>query len=319
MGTLLLTSRVKISVVMPAYNVEAFVEEAIASVLAQEADELLIVNDGSTDRTAAILDKWIQRDARVRVMPSPRNEGIAAALRKGIEAARGEYVALHDADDVSLPGRLSRSAAALDASPDVVLVAVWAETIDGKPLQARLRASTPEVLAYLLHFSNAIGGSSRVMLRRDALLAAGVGSTELSVDYDLWTRLLPFGKVMLLPFTGVRYRLHAGGVSARRAEAQQRDAHAISARMLSSLLERELSEAERTSVAAMWNAIPRPRAASIAERVLREAFAHFDGNRRAVCRETARRWRRVALRLGARGHLAEALRCLAYAIRWRIV
>ena len=308
----------RISVVMPVFNGERFVDEAIRSVLAQEADELVIVDDASTDRTRERLDAWMQRDERVRVIHSERNEGIAAALRKGIESSRGEYVALHDCDDVSLPGRFSHCAAALDASPDVALVAVRAELIDadGYPLHIVQRATTPDALAFLLHFNNVIGGSSRVMLRRGPLLAAGVGATELSVDYDLWTRVLQHGKVMVLPFTGVRYRVHAGGVSATKAEAQRRDALTISKRMLSSLLGRDLSDDELASVYAIRHARPQDGRASTAERVLREAFTRFDGNRATVRRDFARQWARAAVIHGGRGQVRDALRALFYGVRW---
>lgn len=308
----------RVSVVMPVFNGERFVDEAIASVLAQEADELVIVDDGSTDRTRELLDAWTQRDARVRVIHSERNEGIAVALRKGIEASRGEYIALHDSDDVSLPGRFTRCAAALDADRDVALVAVWAELIDanGRKLYAVKRTSTPDVLAYLLHFSNVIGGSSRVMLRRRPLLAAGAGETQLSADYDLWTRVMQHGKVLVLPFTGIRYRIHDGGVTATKKDVQRRDAFAISKRMLSSLLERQVSGEEVAAVCGMRYREPLDGASPIAERIMREAFTRFHGDRAAVRHDHARQWARAAAVFAARRRFVEALRALVYGLRW---
>ena len=307
-----------ISVVMPAYNTERFAGAAIASVLAQDVPELelIAVDDGSTDGTHAVLEEWARRDPRVTVIRSEGNEGIAAALRKGIAAARGVYVVLHDSDDVSMPGRLARQRAALEADRDAVMITGWADLIDdnGRRAGEVRRARSAEALTYLLHFTNVIGGLGRVMLRRDALLAAGLGDTELAVDYELWRRVLRHGKLLLLPEVVLLYRVHEGGVSARRKEQQRRDARAISRRMLDELLGRALTDEEHAAVAGLWgDGAP----GALAYRVLREALGRFHGSAdglRRIRRETARRWTRAARALIKRGRFAEALRCLGYAV-----
>jgi glycosyltransferase involved in cell wall biosynthesis len=311
-----------ISVVMPAYDTERFVGEAIASVLSQDvpALELITVDDGSTDGTLAVLEEWASRDPRVTVIRSERNEGITAALRKGIAAARGEYVVLHDSDDVSLPGRLARQRAVLEGDRDAVMITGWADLIDahGKRVGEARRARSAEALTYLLQFRNVIGGLGRVMLRRDALLAAGLGDTQLAVDYELWRRLLRHGKLLLLPEVVLLYRVHQGGVTARRKEQQRRDARAISRRMLDAHLGRTLTDEEHAAVAAVWGD-GEPAAPRVAHRVLREALARFHGSSDALRRiraETARRWTRAARVLLKRGKILEALRCLTYAVLW---
>jgi glycosyltransferase involved in cell wall biosynthesis len=313
-----------ISVVMPAYNTEPYVGDAIASVLSQDVPELelIAVDDGSTDGTYAVLAEWARRDPRVTVIRSERNEGIGAALRKGVASARGEYIALQDSDDVSMPGRLARQVAVLEQDRDVVLVSGGADVIDadGRAVRTERRRSSPEVLKYLLHFSNVVGGLGRAMLRRDSLLAAGIGETELAVDYDLWTRVLRRGKLAIVPFVVLQYRVHDGGVSVRRGQEQRRDALATSRRMLGELLQRELTDEEVTAVVGMWTAnLPRG-TAPLANRMLREAHARFTGSAdalRLIHRETARRWTRAARVLVRRGRFVEALRCVAYAFLWR--
>jgi glycosyltransferase involved in cell wall biosynthesis len=309
-----------ISVVMPAYNTERFVGDAIASVLSQDVGELelIAVDDGSTDGTLAVLEEWAGREPRVTVLRSERNEGITAALRKGIAAARGEYVVLHDSDDVSLPGRLARQRAALEVDRDAVMITGWADLIDvhGRRVGEARRARSAEALTYLLHFRNVVGGLGRVMLRRDALLAAGLGDTQLAVDYELWRRVLRHGKLLLLPEVVLLYRVHEGGVTVRRKEQQRRDARTVSRRMLDALLGRELTDEEHAAVAAVWGD-GEPVAPRVAHRVLREALARFNGSPdavRRIRRETARRWTRATRVLVKRGKVVEAVHCLTYAL-----
>src|ERR1700747_2101614 len=94
--------RPKVTVLVPVFNRESLVDQTIRSVLEQDFDdfELLMVDDGSTDGTPGVLENWKKRDARVVVITSPTNQGIAAALNLGLAHARGEYVARLDSDDL---------------------------------------------------------------------------------------------------------------------------------------------------------------------------------------------------------------------------
>src|SRR5947208_3071693 len=98
-----------VSVVTAVYNGGRYLRPALASILEQDgvALELVVVDDGSTDDTAAILDELARRDERVRVLRQP-NQGLTDALVRGCSEARGEFIARQDADDVSLPGRLAK-------------------------------------------------------------------------------------------------------------------------------------------------------------------------------------------------------------------
>lgn len=112
-----------ISVVMPAWNAAETLEAAVASVLAQSEPnfELIVVDDGSTDATPALLARLAAGDRRLVVLTRP-HEGIVAALNAGLAQVRGRYVARMDADDVAMPERLARQRAHLDAHPDIGLV-----------------------------------------------------------------------------------------------------------------------------------------------------------------------------------------------------
>ncbi|HEX7420227.1 MAG TPA: glycosyltransferase family A protein, partial [Thermoanaerobaculia bacterium] len=157
----------RVTVLMPVFNRERFVGEAIQSVIAQDFTdfELLIVDDGSTDRTPEILRSWAQRDPRIVVVTSPANQGIPAALNSGLRHARAPYVARFDSDDIMMPRRLAAQAAVLDCEPNVVLASCAYETMDSEGnYLGTWRGDEPhEVVTYLLNFYNIVGGGGQVM------------------------------------------------------------------------------------------------------------------------------------------------------------
>jgi len=134
-----------VSVVMAVYNGLPYLAAAIDSILAQTLEdiELIIVDDGSTDGSAAVLAGYEKQDARMRVLHQ-QNAGLAAARNAGIALARGEFIAMMDSDDESLPGRLRRQADFLHANPDVAAVACRCVFIDaeGRVLKVQ-RERTP--------------------------------------------------------------------------------------------------------------------------------------------------------------------------------
>src|SRR5690606_34355737 len=111
----------RVSVILPAYNAERHIEEAVESILSQTFDdcELIALDHGRTDATRAILEKIARRDARVRLVSRP-NKGLVATLNEGLLLSRGEYIARMDADDVSHPERLRLQVEYLDSNHDVV-------------------------------------------------------------------------------------------------------------------------------------------------------------------------------------------------------
>ena len=146
-----------VSVVMCTYNGERFLRPAIESILNQTfRDFELVVDDGSTDRTPRILAEFKARDTRVIVLTNERNLGIAAATNRGLAAARGEYIALQDHDDISLPHRFQTQVDFLNSHSEIALVGSDATLIDdndcvrctltggrtGSPLRRRCRRSS---------------------------------------------------------------------------------------------------------------------------------------------------------------------------------
>ena len=210
----------RVSVLMAAHNAAPYLRQAIDSVLRQSfADlELILVNDGSTDETADIAAAY--RDPRLRVVTNSRNLGVAEARNEGFAVARGTYLAIHDADDISHPTRLARQVEHLDRHPGDVLVAtdIRQMHIQGEMVQPRTGgAASRLLLEWMLHLGNPLAFSS-AMMRASALRRLPQFLREerrYAEDYDLYVRLLAHGGVARLPVPLVIYRVHPQSSSAR--------------------------------------------------------------------------------------------------------
>lgn len=223
----LATAEVEVSVVVPAYNAARHLPETIASVLAQQevALELIVVDDCSTDGTAASVQAAATRDARVRYVRMPANSGGPAGPRNhGAQAARGRWVALCDADDLWHPRKLRvQLDLAQRAGVDLVCSAIedFADgdtpALPGRPLPATLPSHHLPYWQMLLKDRIA---TSSVLCRREALLQGGGFDTARELiaveDYDLWLRLMerPGFKVLRIEVPLVAYRRLSSSLSA---------------------------------------------------------------------------------------------------------
>jgi glycosyltransferase involved in cell wall biosynthesis len=188
----------KISVVIPAYNAAVYIERAIGSVLAQSrrADEIIIVDDGSKDNTADVLDRFSDKVKLIR----QANAGVSAARNAGIRAATGDWVTFLDADDQWLPDYLKKQTELLARNPSLVWSAanymtcydnrqaaemdpqVAQRLLDGKDYFADYFAAYPRGF---------VGCSDTMLIRKTVLLEAGLFPVNLRVaeDIDLWWRI----------------------------------------------------------------------------------------------------------------------------------
>jgi GT2 family glycosyltransferase len=207
----------KVSVVIPVHNGGKYLAQAIDSVLAQTHRdlELLIVDDGSTDGTAAILRHYAARDHRVRCL-FQENRGVAAAGNRGLEEARSEWVARLDADDIFLPEKLERQIAFLSRHPDAKIIGTLAGFINhaGKPLGivgTEGPFTRAEYVRLVRENRPVYFVNSSTLMQRETVLAAG-GYREAfapAEDVDLWIRMAEKGHLMLkVPELLLRYRLH---------------------------------------------------------------------------------------------------------------
>lgn len=318
----------RVTVLIPVYNRERFVDEAIQSVIGQDfADfELLIVDDGSTDRTPEILRAWAQRDARIVVITSPENQGVSAALNVGLRHARAPYIARLDSDDIMMPGRLRAQADLLDSQPEVVLASSAYETmdVDGNYLGTWRGDEPHEVVTYLLNFYCIVGGHGQVMYRLSEVLAEGGYALAYpsSEDYDLWVRLLRRGRILTLPLIGMKQRHHDARSAVLKASMKRSNWTAIMSRSLGCYLGRPIRDEEIAALITVWRHDGTTGMAPMAEKTMREAFTRFCSEhsdpelQRCARRRTARHWMEGAQIFAKAGQLLEAARYVARAVLW---
>ncbi len=201
-----------VSVVMAAYNAQAFLAEALESVLGQTlADfELLVVDDASTDDTPAIIARYARRDQRVRACRLPRNMGTARAKNGALQQARAPFVAVCDDDDVQLPARLASQVAYLEANPCHVMVGGRVQPfgdIDGPP-PVWLPGGDALARAHILF--QALYVDSANLFRRDLASRNGLRYPAglLWDDWIFQALALRVGEVHVLPQTLLGYRRH---------------------------------------------------------------------------------------------------------------
>lgn len=222
----------RVSVLLPVWNGETFLAAALESILRQTLSsfELIVIDDGSTDASAAIAENFARSDDRVRLLRRA-HEGLSASLNAGMAAVRGEYVARMDADDISVPHRLQKQVEYLDAHPACAAVGAWIEVIDeaGRLVGRKTFVKThEEILAALLQGISAIAHPT-VVMRRDVFRAAGGydASRYPSDDLDLWFRLAERGELANLGEVLLRHRRHRSAVGVREREKMKAMALAI--------------------------------------------------------------------------------------------
>lgn len=229
----------EVSVVMAVYNGEAYVRDAIQSILDQTlADfELIVVDDGSTDRTGEVLSAF--NDSRIKIFRNEHNLGITKTRNRATSEARGNFIAVLDSDDLADRARLSTQLAFLRRNVSHAMVASWAEYVqeDGSPAWGMpiWRVPLPgECAASILLFQNFICHSS-VMLRASMLPHPVYRDFEPSEDYELWARLAKQHRIDVIPEVLVRYRMHDKNVSKTLESRQQATSLSIVQRQLERL------------------------------------------------------------------------------------
>lgn len=224
-----------VTVLIGAYNNEGTVPRAIASILEQtERDlELIVIDDGSSDGSAAAAVAAIGSDPRGRVIELERNAGIASSLNVGLRAAAAPVVAVQDADDYSAPGRLERQLAVL-ADPGVAVVGARMREVDAgdRPLRPRTTFAAGDVGAVLPRF-NPIPNSCAAFRREVVLELGGYDPRyRYAAEYDLWLRVAERHRVVALDEELATRVMSGGNVAARAERAQLAEGMAIRARAL---------------------------------------------------------------------------------------
>lgn len=214
----------KVTVMMPVYNGERYISDAIKSILSQTLRdfELLIMNDGSTDNTLRVVRSF--NDPRIRIIENEKNLGTILTRNRGLKECRGEYVAMLDSDDLAYPERLQKQVDFLDKNPDFGLVGTWVDLMDseGKKIDASWRGDTEsEEVPIVLLFHNCFSFSS-VMLRREAIPTEGFRDGFIPTeDYEIWTRIIKNWKADTLREVLTTYRIHEKSLSKTKHDLQQ--------------------------------------------------------------------------------------------------
>jgi glycosyltransferase involved in cell wall biosynthesis len=215
-----------VTVLLPVFNGAKHLRAAIESVRRQSfVDfELLVIDDGSTDETAEILGAGA--DPRIRVVRNDANRGLVFSLNRGLDEARGEWIARQDADDISAPGRLAAQMAFARGNPAVPLVGsdAWLVNETGRWAGRWRTGGHADLVAWDLCFRTPFAHGSALFRRRIARERLG-GYRDLPAceDLDLWARVAAEFPVVTLRQPLVKYRLHGGSImaSAHRDSARQ--------------------------------------------------------------------------------------------------
>jgi hypothetical protein len=220
-----------VSVILPVYNGEPYLAEAVESILGQtfgDFELIAICDPSSIDNSRSLLDDVARRDSRVCVLEGPVRS-LVAALNLGLSRARGDFMARMDADDVCQSNRFARQVEHLRTNPDIAVVGSAITLIDaaGKVVREIDYPLTPAEVDRFLIETGCVLAHPSVMMRRDAILSVG-GYRDLfqhAEDYDLWLRLAERHSLANLPDRLLRYRHHGSKDSLRHAAAQQLATH----------------------------------------------------------------------------------------------
>lgn len=237
----------EISVVMPVFNSAPFLAAAVRSILEQtyENFEFVIVDDGSTDGSAQILNSL--DDSRIVLFTNSENKGLIYSLNFGISVARGRYIARMDADDIAVKFRLQKQVDFLKKHPECAVCGTWARLMDaqGKLGRTWKRVTQPDEVHAALFFQSPLIHPT-VMGKSEVFKAHPYNSEAAHCeDYALWLelaergyRLCNLGEVLL------HYRVHGSNISVVKAQIQRQHADEMLQRHLMRRLELRLSERE---------------------------------------------------------------------------
>src|SRR3989344_7700958 len=223
-----------VTILMPVYNGEKYLKEAIESVLNQTFRdfEFLIIDDGSTDKSTEIIKSF--NDARIRLERNEINLGLIKTLNNGLGLAKGKYIARMDCDDISLPKRLSIQVNFMEKHPEIGICGSWVKVMGLKQeFVNRYPQKHEEARAYLL-FNTPFAHPS-VIIRKEVMEKHKLKYDENykhAEDYELWSRIINYAKVSNIPKVLLHYRMHDESVSKKNSSAQAENSNRVRIRLL---------------------------------------------------------------------------------------
>ena len=210
-----------ISVLMPVYNCDTYVKEAVESILNQTYThfELIIIDDASTDNTVAVINSI--KDDRIKLFVKPENSGLTNSLNYGLTLAKGKYIARMDGDDISVPYRFEKQIEFLEKNLDVGLCAGFYQVIGEDKVRTHSFINHDEIKVGMLRGNNI--AHPTVMIRSEVLKKHRLNydpENEPAEDFDLWSRMVFITKLANLPEVLLQYRIHAEQTSSVRRQRQ---------------------------------------------------------------------------------------------------
>ena len=204
----------KISVILPVYNAEKYIAEAINSILAQSYQnfELIILNDGSTDTSLAVINSY-SSNPQVKIV-THENKGLIATLNKGIALAQGEYIARMDADDIAYPERFKKQLALFEANAELGVCSASTENF-GAETDITIRSADNDNLKATLLFWPPFAHPA-TMIKRSVLIDNNILYREEfkhCEDFDLWSQLAPYCQFSNVTDVMLKYRVHPDQVT----------------------------------------------------------------------------------------------------------
>ncbi len=227
-----------ISVVMPVYNAEKYLNEAIDSVLNQTYThfELIILNDKSTDSSKLIIENYLSKDSRIVFIDKAENVGPASLRNEGFSLTRGKYIALLDADDIAQPTRFEKQIDVLEKNIDIGVCGSWFTTfgdnIKGKVIQHPQKHEQIKV-NFLIDCTI---GNSTAFFRKDILGDNKYDKEYVPVeDFHLWSRLITKTKFYIIQESLVSYRIHDTNISQTKIDNVKKSNRLIKIGLLNEL------------------------------------------------------------------------------------
>lgn len=227
----------EISVIIPVYNAASFLYESIESILNQTFSdfELIILNDKSTDGSLEIIKSFQSKDNRIIIIDKEQNVGPANLRNEGINAAKGTYIALMDADDIALPTRFEKQIAVLKNNPEIGVCGTWFTFFGSKKDKIIKHNTNPDAIKVsFLHSCNI--GNPTVMFKKEVLGDLKFDNEYVPVeDYDLWSRLLAKTNFYNIPESLLNYRQHNNNISKTKIDNVNRSVKKVKINQLAAL------------------------------------------------------------------------------------
>ncbi|SHG18803.1 glycosyltransferase family 2 protein [Flavobacterium defluvii] len=227
----------EISVIIPVFNAASFLHETIESILNQSFSdfEVIILNDKSTDESLHIIKKFQSEDNRIIIIDKEHNVGPANLRNEGINAAKGKFIALMDADDIAMPSRFEKQIEILKNNPEIGVCGTWFTFFGLKKNKLIKHNTEPDAIKVsFLHSCNI--GNPTVMFKKEVLGDLKFDNDYVPVeDYDLWSRLLAKTKFYNIPESLLNYRQHNNNISKTKIDNVNRSVRRVKINQLAQL------------------------------------------------------------------------------------